>query len=95
MVLLLLRVFCPSAFSCLTSLREVRQFENLMGTGEYRTFMERESPNALLHRYVHGDALIKHCFATGAIRKAVAGFFRKIRPAGNRSVSCTKLILNG
>ena len=46
-----------------------------MGTGEYRTFMERESSIALLHQYVHGDALIKHCLATGAIMKAVAGFF--------------------
>jgi putative nucleotidyltransferase with HDIG domain len=37
--------------------------------------MERSASIALLHQYVHGDALIKHCLATGAIMKTVAGFF--------------------
>jgi putative nucleotidyltransferase with HDIG domain len=37
--------------------------------------MERQETIALLHQYVHGDGLIKHCLATGAIMKAVAGFF--------------------
>jgi putative nucleotidyltransferase with HDIG domain len=37
--------------------------------------MERSASIALLHKYVHGDALIKHCLATGAIMKTVAGFF--------------------
>jgi len=60
---------------CLTSLYEVQQFENLIGSGEYHTFMERQATIALLRRYVHGDALIKHCLATGAVMKAVAGFF--------------------
>lgn len=37
--------------------------------------MERSAAIALLHQYVRGDALIKHCLATGAIMKSVAGFF--------------------
>jgi putative nucleotidyltransferase with HDIG domain len=37
--------------------------------------MERQATIALLRQYVHGDALIKHCLATGAVMKAVAGFF--------------------
>jgi putative nucleotidyltransferase with HDIG domain len=37
--------------------------------------MDRQTAIALLHQYVHGDALIKHCLATGAIMKAVAVFF--------------------
>jgi putative nucleotidyltransferase with HDIG domain len=45
-----------------------------METGVYRTIMERPETIALLHQYVHGDALLKHCLATGAIMKAVAGF---------------------
>jgi len=45
-----------------------------MGTGVYRTIMERPATIALLQQYVHGDALLKHCLATGAIMKAVAGF---------------------
>jgi putative nucleotidyltransferase with HDIG domain len=36
--------------------------------------MERPATIALLHQYIHGDALVKHCLATGAIMKAVAGF---------------------
>lgn len=36
--------------------------------------MERPATIALLHRFVHGDALIKHGLATGAVMKAVAGF---------------------
>ena len=46
-----------------------------MGTCEYRTIMERPESIALLRQYVHGDGLIKHCLATGAIMKTVAGFF--------------------
>jgi len=34
--------------------------------------MERSAAIVLLRQYVHGDALIKHCLATGAIMKAVA-----------------------
>lgn len=34
--------------------------------------MERQEIIGLLRQYVHGDALIKHCLATGAIMKAVA-----------------------
>jgi putative nucleotidyltransferase with HDIG domain len=45
-----------------------------MGTREYCTFMKRPATIALLHQYVHEDALIKHCLATGAIMKAVARF---------------------
>jgi putative nucleotidyltransferase with HDIG domain len=37
--------------------------------------MERPESVALLCQYVHGDGLIKHCLATGAIMKAAAGFF--------------------
>ena len=37
--------------------------------------MERPAAIALLHQHVYGDALIKHCLATGAVMKAVAGFF--------------------
>jgi predicted hydrolase (HD superfamily) len=51
------------------------EHENLIGTVEYCTFMERPSTIALLHQYVQGDALVKHCLATGAIMKAVAGYF--------------------
>jgi putative nucleotidyltransferase with HDIG domain len=36
--------------------------------------MERLETIALLHQYVHGEPLLKHCLATGAIMKAVAGF---------------------
>ncbi|MDD1682622.1 MAG: HDIG domain-containing protein [Methanoregula sp.] len=36
--------------------------------------MERPATIALLRQYVHGDALLKHCLATGAIMKAVGGF---------------------
>jgi predicted hydrolase (HD superfamily) len=46
-----------------------------MGICEYRTIMERPESVALLRQYVHGDGLIKHCLATGAIMKAAAGFF--------------------
>jgi putative nucleotidyltransferase with HDIG domain len=35
--------------------------------------MERSAAIALLRQHVHGDALVKHCLATGAIMKAVAG----------------------
>jgi predicted hydrolase (HD superfamily) len=48
-----------------------------MGTGKYCNCMDRPETIALLNQYVHGDALIKHCLATGAIMKAVAGFFSK------------------
>jgi putative nucleotidyltransferase with HDIG domain len=48
-----------------------------MGTGTYYTCMERSGSVELLHLYVHGDNLIKHCLATGAIMKAVAGFFKE------------------
>jgi len=37
--------------------------------------MERSAAVALLHRYVQGDGLTRHCLATGAIMKSVAGFF--------------------
>ncbi len=37
--------------------------------------MERSAAVALLQRYVHGDSLTRHCLATGAIMKSVAGFF--------------------
>jgi putative nucleotidyltransferase with HDIG domain len=37
--------------------------------------MERQESIALLHQHVHGDGLIKHCLATGAIMKAAAVFF--------------------
>ncbi|MDD1680712.1 MAG: HDIG domain-containing protein [Methanoregula sp.] len=37
--------------------------------------MERSAAIALLHRYVQGDGLTKHCLATGAIMKSTAGFF--------------------
>jgi len=37
--------------------------------------MERSAALALLHQYVNGDGLTKHCLATGAIMKSVAGFF--------------------
>jgi putative nucleotidyltransferase with HDIG domain len=46
-----------------------------MGTGDYYTFMEREAAITLLRQYVHGEPLIKHCLATGAIMRAAAGFF--------------------
>ena len=39
------------------------------------SIMERQATIALLRQYLHGDALIKHCLATGAIMRAVAGFF--------------------
>lgn len=39
----------------------------------YRIFMERSAAIALLLQHVHGDALCKHCLATGAIMRAVAG----------------------
>ena len=39
------------------------------------TIMERPAAITLLHQHVYGDALIKHCLATGAIMRAVAGFF--------------------
>lgn len=35
--------------------------------------MERRESIALLRRYVHGEPLIRHCIATGAIMKATAG----------------------
>ena len=37
--------------------------------------MERSETIALLHRYVQGDGLRKHCLATGAIMKSAAGLF--------------------
>jgi hypothetical protein len=37
--------------------------------------MERSAALALLHQYVKGDGLTRHCLATGAIMKSVAGFF--------------------
>jgi putative nucleotidyltransferase with HDIG domain len=37
--------------------------------------MEREEAKALLIRHVHGESLIKHCLATGAIMRAAAVFF--------------------
>lgn len=37
--------------------------------------MERSAAVALLHQYVQGDSLTKHCLATGAIMKSVAGYF--------------------
>jgi putative nucleotidyltransferase with HDIG domain len=37
--------------------------------------MERSAAVALLHQYVNGDGLTKHCLATGAIMKSVARFF--------------------
>ncbi|HSQ94092.1 MAG TPA: HDIG domain-containing protein [Methanoregula sp.] len=40
---------------------------------ENHIFMERSAAIALLHRYVHGEALVRHCLATGAIMKSVAG----------------------
>jgi putative nucleotidyltransferase with HDIG domain len=46
-----------------------------MGNGDHRTCMDRQTAIALMRQYVHGDALIKHCLATGAIMKAVAVFF--------------------
>jgi putative nucleotidyltransferase with HDIG domain len=46
-----------------------------MGTCEHRTIMERPASIALLSQFVHGDGLIKHCLATGAVMKAAAGFF--------------------
>jgi putative nucleotidyltransferase with HDIG domain len=39
--------------------------------------MERTADIALLKQHVHGDALIKHCLATGTIMKAVATFLRE------------------
>jgi len=53
----------------------IDKFENLIGTGINYTIMERQATIALLRQYVHGDALIRHCLATGAIMRAVAGFF--------------------
>jgi putative nucleotidyltransferase with HDIG domain len=37
--------------------------------------MERSGSITLLRKYLHRDPLINHCLATGAIMKAVAGFF--------------------
>jgi putative nucleotidyltransferase with HDIG domain len=37
--------------------------------------MERSAALALLHQYVKEDGLTRHCLATGAIMKSVAGFF--------------------
>jgi putative nucleotidyltransferase with HDIG domain len=37
--------------------------------------MERPAAIMLLRQYVQEESLIKHCLATGAIMKAVAGFF--------------------
>ena len=51
------------------------RFENLIGTGMNYTIMERPAAITLLHQYVCSDALSKHCLATGAIMRAVAGFF--------------------
>ena len=48
---------------------------SLMGACEHRTIMERQESVALLRQYVHGEGLVKHCLATGAIMKAAAGFF--------------------
>jgi uncharacterized protein len=45
-----------------------------MGCGGYHTLRERPATIALLHQYVHGETLIKHCIATGAIIRAVAGY---------------------
>ena len=36
----------------------------------------------LLRQCVHGDGLINHSLATGAIMRAVAGFFPGTRPSG-------------
>ncbi len=47
----------------------------MIGSRAYDTIMERFADIALLRQYVHGDGLVKHCLATGAIMKAVAGFF--------------------
>lgn len=57
--------------------RDPQHFEKLIGSGANHTFMERPATIALLHQYVHGDALLKHCLATGAIMKAVAGYLYK------------------
>ncbi|MDD1684935.1 MAG: HDIG domain-containing protein [Methanoregula sp.] len=46
-----------------------------MGAGVYLTIMERPAAIALLRQYVHEDALVKHCLATGAVMKASARFF--------------------
>jgi putative nucleotidyltransferase with HDIG domain len=51
------------------------RFENLIGTGINYTSMERPAAITLLHQHVCGDALIRHCLATGAIMRAVAGYF--------------------
>ena len=37
--------------------------------------MDRAEDIGLLKRYVHEDSLLKHCYATGAIMKAVAPVF--------------------
>jgi hypothetical protein len=50
----------------------------MTGPGEIPVLRERPATIALVHRYVHGDALIKQCLATGAIiKKRVSGFLLK------------------
>lgn len=44
-----------------------------MLTEEDHSAMQRSAAIALLRQHVHGDALVKHCLATGAVMKAVAG----------------------
>jgi putative nucleotidyltransferase with HDIG domain len=46
-----------------------------MSAGEYRTSMGRAEAISLLRRHVHEDSLLKHCYATGAVMKALAGSF--------------------
>lgn len=46
-----------------------------MWAGEYRNSMDRADAIGLLKKHVHEDSLLKHCYATGAIMKAVAGSF--------------------
>jgi len=49
------------------------QREILMRAGSYRNIMDRNAAIGLLCQHVHEESLMKHCLATGAIMKAVAG----------------------
>lgn len=44
-----------------------------MRAGGYRTRMDRAAAIGLLRQHVHDESLIKHCLATGAIMKSLAG----------------------
>jgi uncharacterized protein len=46
-----------------------------VGRANILTFMDRADAIGLLMKHVHGDSLLKHCYATGAIMKSVAHSF--------------------